>query len=436
MSELNEESLRNAIHNLPVHKAGDYVWEEIRWQLEKPLVAELPVHTAPVGAWKGIAAASPVSGLSVSARLTLAVGFILLMASLLFIPFGINENPVNKKEFPRQKGGNPDIHQEPLTAAPVYATEKEESTFISDDENKSGNESPEKRSVLSETLVNLTVNPGSTLMNERTMTISGILPKNSGNVENPGSDITGTISARNDNPYECSSFYSKRPALFLKADYEPEYFSNRMLTPPGQNISLSAGYQFKRLKVALGAGYNRINGNTQLNYSFRRNELIYSYDYVDSVYVDPVSHETYYFTVKVDVYDSIDHTSTQKIVDRYSYVQFPLTISYQVAEFRKFSLHLQAFGAYHLFRENFRKYDAFYEASSRLVSSSIDGQRLTSDYWTAGAGLMLEYRVGERLGIDITPRLKYNFMEVSGSAEKKTGSFGLSFGIYYKLIPD
>jgi hypothetical protein len=274
------------------------------------------------------------------------------------------------------------------------------------------------------------------LTDDGIMMISGMLPKSSGNVKYPVSDITGTLRARNDNPYECSSFYRTRPALFLKADYEPEYFSNKMLTPPGQNISLSAGYQFKRLRVALGAGYNRINGNTQLNYSFRRNELIYSYDYVDSVYVDPVSHETYYFTVKVDVYDSIDHTSTQKIVDRYSYLQFPLTLSYQVAEFRKFSLHLQCFGTYHLFRENYRKYNAFYEASSRLVSSSIDGQRLTSDYWTAGAGLMLEYRVGERLGIDIAPRIKYNFMEVSGSSEKKTGSFGLSFGLYYKLIPD
>ena len=436
MTELNEEGLRNAIHNLPQHKAGNYVWEEIRWQLEKPLVAELPVHTAPAGAWNGIAAAASVSRLSTSARLTLATGFILLMASLFFIPFGNNENPVNKRNLPRQKGGNQAIIQEPVIVSPVSADAKDASTLITEDESNSGNEKPDKSSGFSESPDNLPSTPNSILTENRTMIISAMLPKSSGNFENPVSDITGSIRARNDNPYECSSFYRIPPSFFLKADYEPEYFSNKMLTPPGQNFSLSAGYQFKRLRVALGAGYNHINGNTQLDYSYRRNELIYSYDYVDSVYVDPISHETYYFTVKVDVYDSIDHTSTQKIVDRYSYLQFPLTLSYQVAEFRKFSLHLQCFGTYHLFRENFRKYDAFYEASSRLVSSSIDGQRLTSDYWTAGAGLMLEYRVGERLGIDIAPRIKYNFMEVSGSSEKKTGSFGLSFGLYYKLIPD
>jgi hypothetical protein len=186
----------------------------------------------------------------------------------------------------------------------------------------------------------------------------------------------------------------------------------------------------------LGAGYTRIDGTSKLSYAYRTNELVYSYDYVDSVYVDPVTHITYYFTVKVDVYDSIDHTSEEKVIDRFSYLQVPLSLNYELAAFKKLSLYLQLNGTYHLLQENSRNYKPFYEASSRLISTTMEDEKTGSDYWSAGAGLMLAYEPGNRIGINITPRIKFNSLPVKGITERGFVSYGISFGIYYKIIAD
>jgi hypothetical protein len=155
---------------------------------------------------------------------------------------------------------------------------------------------------------------------------------------------------------------------------------------------------------------------------------------VDSVYVDPITHVTYYYTVNVDVYDSIDHNATETLTDRYSYLQIPVSVSYELANYKKLSFHVQLNGTYHLLKDDFRNYKPFFEPSSRLISTRMEGKKLTSDYWSAGAGILISYRMGARSGINITPGFRYNFMTVSGSSDKKLNSYGINFGFYYKLL--
>ncbi|MFH1119937.1 MAG: hypothetical protein V1775_08935 [Bacteroidota bacterium] len=435
MTGLNEDSLRKAIHNLPKHKAGDYVWEEIRWHLEKPLVAELPLHTAPVSVWNGILAASVVTNPVNIFRRAVPVAMIIILITSVLYPLFLNETDIDKSlttqtdgfTAPSPSRANPapqEIHAILMTS-PDKSGIKSESAFFSPEENVSATE------------------PTATEPSILTKAVDPAIPLtpldliSHGYIGITGPSVQETMRQRNDKRNDgCSSFHEVNSSVFLQADYNPEFFNTSVINSPGNNFSISPGYQHNRFRITLGAGYTRLNSHTRLSYEYRTNELIYSYDYVDSVYFDPITHETSYFTVKVDVYDSIDHAKSEKVNDRYSYLQFPLTLSYELASFRRLSVLLHLTGTYHLLQDNYRNYKPFYEASSRLVSLKMEEKNLSSDFWSAGGGVLLEYRAGSRLGFNLTPVIRYSNLSVSGVSEKGLTSYGINFGLNYKIIAD
>ncbi|MBK6962544.1 MAG: hypothetical protein IPH20_01075 [Bacteroidales bacterium] len=434
MKELNENSLQKAIQQLPRHKAGNFVWEEVRWQLDKPLSAELPLHIAPVGSWQSIRAASVASGKTNVIRISAIASLILLCCSIVLYPVLFDVT---------------DQYTEPEMSVSRNTTPSKISGIATSRENQSGITAPAGQKTVRQRYYQAP--PAEKPESENTATmVSIIIPnENQGMMVHPVSpkdgqsiptflpDLQKTIRWRNDPRYaECATFREVNTAVFMVADYEPELFGDKVFNVPVHNFSVSSGYRHNRLGITLGAGFTRITGTSELSYAYRTNELVYSYDYVDSVYVDPVTHETYYFTVKVDVYDSIDHTTTEQVTDRYSYLQIPLSISYELAGFNKLSLNLQLTGTYHLLQDDYRNYDPFHEASSRLVSTTMEEKKIDSDYWSAGAGLMVAYQAGNRLGVSLTPRIKYNSLPVKGSTDKGFISYGINFGIFYKITGD
>ncbi|MHC1778297.1 MAG: hypothetical protein AB9834_23050 [Lentimicrobium sp.] len=434
MKELNENSLQKAIQQLPLHKAGNYVWEEVRWQLDKPLSAELPVHAAPAGSWQGIRAASVASGKTNAFRIAAITSLILLLVSLILYPVLLNEPDQftaseatgNQNTIPAKASGisSPADNQPGITTSSGAAEMPQNFNEVTPAEQ------PDEKYI--STMVS-TINPDE----NRAMKVHPLLLKKGNSIMGSNAEQQETIRWRNDPRYaECASFHEVNTAVFMVADYEPELFGDKTFDVPVHNFSVSSGYRHNRFGITLGAGFTRITGTSQLSYAYRTNELVYSYDYVDSVYVDPVTHETYYFTVKVDVYDSIDHTTEGRVTDRYSYLQIPLSITYELAGFNKLTLNLQLTGTYHLLQDDYRNYDPFHEASSRLVSTTMEDKKINSDYWSAGAGLMLAYQAGNRFGVSLTPRIKYNSLPVKGSIDKGFISYGINFGIFYKITGD
>lgn len=434
MKELNENSLQKAIQQLPRHKAGNFVWEEVRWQLDKPLSAELPLHSAPAGNWQGIRAASDVSGKTNVLRISVMTGIILLLVSLILYPVLLNKpKQLSKPEvtgsynsIPAKVPGisssaeNQPSMVEPSMEAGIRLNYK---TAASADNPDLQDHSTRLSSISPDENQEKKVHP---IPQKEVQNIIGLLP-----------DQQETLRRRNDPRYaECASFHEVNTAVFMLADYEPELFGDKAFDVPVHNFSVSSGYRHNRFGITLGAGFTRITGSSQLSYAYKTNELVYSYDYVDSVYVDPITHETYYFTVKVDVYDSIDHATKEQVTDRYSYLQIPLSVSYELAGFNKLTLNLQLTGTYHLLQDDYRNYDPFHEASSRLVSTTMEDKKIDSDYWSAGAGLMLAYQAGNRFGASLTPRIKYISLPVKGNTDKGFISYGINFGIFYKITGD
>ena len=372
MTELNGEYLRNSIQNLPIHKAGDFVWEEIRWQLEQPLVAELPLHEAPESAWEGLLASGVVSKRTEFIRLSLIAGMMLLMITLALYPVQLSE----MKAEPEQNIQN---NLFSITPSEKEITAKKENPAVTIDSPDKSADFIKNNPALSKHVAFIPVsswdstdytNPENHINHSLHLPVTAKIVFDESIVQ---SDMhlrdKGKIN-------DCSSFHEVNTSVFLQADFTPEFFTNKAINSPVYNFSLSTGYRHNRLSMTLGAGYTRIKSSSDMSYDYRTNELVYSYDYVDSVYVDPVTHETYYYTVNVDVYDSIDHSAAERLTDRYSFLQIPVSVSYELADYKNLSFHIQLNGTYHLLKDDFRNYKPFFEPSSRLTFNKHGKQKI------------------------------------------------------------
>ncbi len=429
MDELNRQLLKNAIGQLPVHKAADYIWEEVRWGLDKPLSAELPLHQAPENSWSLLMnAARGESG----NRYFLSFVSFFLSILLVSIPLA----PLVDKTF------------SPMSeVASFHAENTYDQTVTALQPLPAISNSP-----------GATAYSGYLTAHPVTKGVPGVKQENTGNqapvdgellqnefpglyvpafIENPlfvATDPEAPGFRKPDRKTDgCSPFHQPQASLFMLATYEPMFFDSPGLGSPVHGYALNAGFEYNRLRLSLGAGYLQLGSNSKVNYEYRSNELIYSYDYVDSVYIDPITHQTYYFTVKVDVYDSVDHTATEDVHDRFSFLKIPLILSYELTGFRNFSLHLQAGAAYHILQNDKRSFKPFNEASSRLVSTAIEAKKINAGFWSTGGGITLGYKAGKVFELQVTPRINYSFISISGLEPKPEISYSILFGILYKI---
>ena len=429
MDELNRQFLKNAIGQLPVHKAADYIWEEVRWGLDKPLSAELPVHPAPENAWSLLMSAAREESGNRYFLPIVSIFFAILFISTPLVPLvdkSFNPNPqtagnLNKNNdylpvsiqstsipYNHNPASTPSTVLVALHPVPVSGPDtKQESQVVT--------ESSKERLVRNS--LSALVLPG-LLKNPFLLHSKPAVP----DFRKPGRKTDG-----------CSPFHKPEASLFLLANYEPLVFDSPELSSPVHAYTLNAGIEFSRIRLSLGAGYLQLGSHSLANYAYRTNELIYSYDYVDSVYIDPVTHQTYYFTVKVDIYDSIDHMATEDVHDRFSFLKIPFNLSYELANFRNFSLHLEAVAAYHLLQSDHRSFKPFNEVSSRLVSTTIEAKKINSGFWSAGGGITFAYKAGRALELQLTPRFGYNFISIDGLKRRPESAYSLVFGVLYKL---
>lgn len=422
MDELNRQLLKDAIGRLPVHKAADYIWEEIRWGLDKPLSAELPLHPAPENAWDLLMGNNLSQSRNRHFLSFVSTFFAILLISTPLVPL------VDRSNYP-------------IPEAAGIQTENIDNHLVFAQNNSNTDGSAAAPFPASRAEVNLPVTAESPVVRQSaaaglqrnglpSLSAPDLLRNSLFFIAEPSAPFFRKTERK---PVGCSPFQKPRASLFMLATYEPMVFDSPALSSPAHGYTLNAGFEYNRLRLSLGAGYLQLGSHSEVNYDYRTNELIYSYDYVDSVYIDPITHQTYYFTVKVDVYDSVDHTATEDVHDRFSFLKIPLTISYELAGFRNFSLLLQAGAAYHLLQNDKRSFKPFNEASSRLVSTALEAKKINDGFWSAGGGITLAYKAGRAFELQLTPRFEYSFISIEGIKTRPEPSYGLSIGLLYKI---
>ncbi|KAF5055139.1 hypothetical protein DSECCO2_380760 [anaerobic digester metagenome] len=432
MNEINAGSLKKAVSDLPIHSPGDFVWEEIRWQMDKPLSAELPVHPAPAGAWSSVSSAAGIrSGRLLTTTLfTAATVLFVIFLAVNYPPF--MEQPVretakqpalklHKQTNFRETGTDkripvkeiltafPPGHSETVTDKPV-ATAGNKFSFIQAFNDSASNVQD--------------------LINDKDLSFMPFYRVAGIAFSNTGSKMK--LRKRDD---DCSPFSGTTPEWLVRAGLAADFPSGSGPDEMIRSTFLSLDLHLNRMNIATGIGTSLISNKTNLVYQYKTNELIFSYPYVDSVYYDPVSGQTYYFTTTVEIYDSVDHSLNEAVHRKYAYLDIPLEISYKIATARNLSLFVCTRGALHLIRNKKVHYSAFNVESSRLVSTILEHQEVPESYLSLGAGLKLEYAVNQQFGLQLEPLLTHHFLRFSDRPANGFTAFQVRFSAYYKLFP-
>ena len=134
---------------------------------------------------------------------------------------------------------------------------------------------------------------------------------------------TDNHAGKEKRPYTISVFYSFGSEVYKTQRNLPHQFnlnsSSVLLTKHLGRFNLQAG---------LSMGFSGDKGERIILYD--RYEKVGEYQYVDSVAVDPVSYQRSYFTITVDVFDSVSHTASNVLENRYQYLQLPIYLGYNL----------------------------------------------------------------------------------------------------------
>lgn len=136
----------------------------------------------------------------------------------------------------------------------------------------------------------------------------------------------------------------KNPALAFGLSYN--YIGESYLSPNEdiinvnkQGIDILFQIRKRKLIITSGIGYVKSIDRGIAISRFKTNELITTYNYVDTVIIDPVTFERQYITVNVELYDSVPYRESLNNIRAYSYIKIPLAVKYLMLQTGKLSFY-------------------------------------------------------------------------------------------------
>jgi hypothetical protein len=194
-------------------------------------------------------------------------------------------------------------------------------------------------------------------------------------------------------------------------------------------------YHFSRFSIhtVLGLGYTYDEGIYRMQY--RSNDSVSFYKEVVGYYTDPVDpSKIIYITRNHSIYDSVTHIADDRTRNRYTYLQVPLLLGYNVFESQKFCLGIEA-GPAISFLISEKKAQPYIDIpNGRLIQlqDNTPSKQLTN--WQLWIRLSIEYQFTRNWGLVVKPYYKYFLTSPAQSTENGSPSaqaFGLDVGIQY-----
>jgi hypothetical protein len=193
----------------------------------------------------------------------------------------------------------------------------------------------------------------------------------------------------------------------------------------GADLTLS----FDRFFVRTGIGISVSKGTNELLVEY--NDYLGSYQNLDSItFLWDSKHyyllPTYHLTEK-DVWDSLISLDYPTIIKRYTYLQIPLILGYDVIRIRSVSLGFRA-GPILSILISSKQLTGDYDPGENLVIriNQITPDRVQTN-WQVMGGINATFRMSERVFVEIEPNIRYYFNSVYEQSEitKKPWSAGL-----------
>jgi len=174
------------------------------------------------------------------------------------------------------------------------------------------------------------------------------------------------------------------------------------------------------------------SANCIINY--KQNEIVYSYQYVDSIYTNPISGEITYYTSTIDIFDSIDYQQNDKINYSYKVFQIPLILGYKIFEQKKFTISLNGGIGLDILIERKENRPFFAKESASLTNiKSLAESRFEINYRVLG-GFSAYYQISNKISINIEPSFQLYLKPLyKNEALKNATYFEVKAGIFYKF---
>lgn len=482
MIEKNRDILKKALNELPRRKAARSNWDKISGSLEQMEagqflsrnVSSLPKHKAPASAWNAIEKGIKAPWYSLASNGIIKIGTVALIAvALVFsiyvlipdhgiendknafttstdnnvpeeernIPEGTEESNEGKETLDKKFNGEvlpeADTDQKIRTGQTEHHIQKESSGKVS---NESDGSILSGQNSLYETDSQLAKNE-EVETNVRNHGLIQISPKgNKGFDINMGSN--SFIRERNKAGSSISGDdYRREHAtdVYLGGFYSLINFQNVRIEEmdiPESLSSFGLELMLNKGKFFYKTGISYLSWKEKASYiiDYKQNELVYSYNYVDSAFINPISGETSYYTSPKDVYDSIDHQRPDEIKYQYKLLQIPFIIGYKIFESRHYLITLNG-GMGMDIRIGGRQYTPVFnhEQSTVIGINNHLDYRFDMNYRILG-GITFRYKISDRLSFYLEPSYHRYLKSVYRNASLRSVTyFEIKTGFLYKF---
>lgn len=466
MKEINREILLEGLSDLPTHSPPKDVWDNIETMIFTMPTDMLPVHKPNAGTWEAISSSLRSN---TSSRNKIIAGLIISMLLLLSGSMYLWNSSTNENDN--------------------FNTENHKSIIIADRDNKDSAETDNKQS---ETMDAISTNSLGGIGNDVELSADPIT--NNDNVIKSGdfdqsetvnepSDNEPIISIEESNPdFEIFLIQSR---LFGRYNskvqgYQPVIGNNKELAThiDGPHpVAKSPDYcSFNRIEksimAGLGLSYQQFLSNsipddtriqywfttdavvlftrerflfetgfgiglsydkTEFTYDYKTNEIVNTYEYVDSVHYDPVTGLTEYFTTTVEVWDSVDYSSSAYQSNNYVYAGIPIKLGYIFLKNRNFCSSIIIGGNYYFEVSKQRSLPDLYHENSIITHVNNVAAVRRTQFYNMEAGIRFGWKINENLLFNLDPTFRYYPVNIYKGIDNGNYAFSFRAGFYIKF---
>ncbi len=358
-------------------------------------------------------------------------------------------------------GNSPDSNEQSAVSNQQPTVGKEQSA-IDSRQSKVGHVQPEvsRGNSLTEVVSLLPVSSPDTNLNAVPKTVANpesiIVPENPSvpspvSVSNPGLDRAESSSLNL--PQEDTISKTKPISILEKPDkrkkvtdwqfatsvyYAPEWMFNTLEGDKFvSNFGIEESFHYGRYLLRTGVGLSVAKGTNELMIEY--NDYLGSYNQLDSISFawDEKNYHllpTYYLSNK-DIWDSLLKLDYPKIIKRYTYIQIPLILGYDLIRKNRFSLGFRAGPILSVLMNSKTLTNDYDLGKNRIIRiNQVTPDRIQTN-WQIQGGINLSLHISNRFSLELEPTVKYYFNSVyeKSDATKKPWSVGFraSFTIFH-----
>jgi hypothetical protein len=211
------------------------------------------------------------------------------------------------------------------------------------------------------------------------------------------------------------------------------YRNNSQYTESNFWLNTGVTYHIGKFSVqtGLGLGYVFDQGNYRVNYKSK--DSIGYFTSIISFFITP-GNKIIYTTKDIAVYDSVEHVADNRAISRYTYLQIPFLLGYELFESNRFSIGIKA-GPSISFLIASKEASPFIDyPNAQLIRVDNNSLIRVKMNWEIQAALDIEYSLSKNFSIYADPSYKHYFkpFEVQESAlteAKDPYSVGIELGI-------